>query len=135
MRSNYWMPFTANRQFFKNPKIIKSAKGLYYTTDHGNKIIDGISGLWCSNLGHARPELAHAISRQISKLDYATAFQVGHDSVFELTNKIVSCTHESESTKKLKHIFFTSSGSESVDTALKIALAYHKACGLDQKIF
>lgn len=132
--TSYWMPFTANRQFHKNPKVINSAKGLYYYTKDGAKILDGISGLWCSPLGHGREEIASAVKNQLLELDYATAFQVGHTQAYKLTDRLVEQVNKSPYTNKLKHIFFTNSGSESADTALKIALAYHKSQGNNSKI-
>lgn len=133
MYSSYLMPFTANRQFQNNPKIFTSAKGLYYYTQDGKQILDGMSGLWCCNLGHGRPEIISAINKQLNTLDYATAFQVGHESAFELSTKLVEMSAQSEYTKNLQHVFFCNSGSEAVDTALKIALAYHKANGEHQR--
>ena len=84
----HWMPYTGNRDFKANPRMIVSAEGCYYTDIHGRKILDGLSGLWCCGLGHARPEITEAVSRQISKLDDAPAFQYGHPLSFELANKI-----------------------------------------------
>lgn len=133
MNTSYWMPFTANRQFRKSPKFIESAQGLYYYTKDNKKIIDGISGLWCSNLGHGRTEITEAVQQQLSKLDYATTFQIGNESAFLLSEKLVELASKSEHTKHLKHVFYTNSGSESADTALKIALAYQKACGKTNK--
>lgn len=132
--STYWMPFTANRSFSKNPKMIHSAYGMYYYTAAGTKILDGISGLWCVNLGHGRPEIVDAVSKQMSKLDYATAFQVSHNSVHSLSDRLINLLGSNEYTNKLKHVFFTNSGSEAVDTSLKIALAYHKAKNSPDKI-
>lgn len=133
MFDSYWMPFTANRQFKHNPKILTSAQGIYYQTSDGNKILDGISGLWCCNLGHARPEIADAVNNQILNLDYATAFQVGNEPAFKLANRLVELSSVSPATNNLKNVFFCNSGSEAVDTALKIALAYHKANGEPQR--
>ena len=132
MHDSYWMPFTANRQFKNNPKILSSARGIYYFTGN-QKILDGMSGLWCCNLGHARTEIASAVNQQINNLDYATAFQLGHNTAFELANKLVELSNQSPSTNNLKNVFFCNSGSEAVDTSLKVALAYHKANGQPQR--
>jgi beta-alanine--pyruvate transaminase len=120
----YWMPFTANRQFKADPRLIVGASGLYYRTEDGREILDGTSGLWCVNAGHGRPEIAAAVSQQIMELDYAPAFQMSHPLAFRLANEVAKLTPPG-----LDRVFFTNSGSESVDTALKIALAYHRARG------
>ena len=126
--SAFWMPFTANRKFASQPKIIEGGDGMYYTTEDGRKIIDGTAGLWCCNAGHSRPEIVEAVSSQIKKLDYAPSFQLGHPKAFELAERLVALSPAS-----LDHVFFTNSGSESVDTALKIALAYQQLRGKGQK--
>ncbi|WP_282025415.1 aspartate aminotransferase family protein [Limimaricola cinnabarinus] len=120
----YWMPFTANRQFKDNPRMIASAEGMYYTTTDGRKVMDGTAGLWCVNAGHRAPRITEAVQRQVEELDYAPAFQMGHPKAFELASRLAELAPG-----KLNHVFFTNSGSESVETALKIALAYHKARG------
>ncbi|SDE81064.1 aspartate aminotransferase family protein [Limimaricola pyoseonensis] len=120
----YWMPFTANRQFKGNPRMIASAEGMYYTTTEGRKVMDGTAGLWCVNAGHRAPRITEAVQRQVEELDYAPAFQMGHPKAFELASRLAELAPG-----KLNHVFFTNSGSESVETALKIALAYHKARG------
>ncbi len=120
----YWMPFTANRAFKANPRFLVSASGTRYRADDGREILDGISGLWCCNAGHSHPRIVDAIQRQAAELDYATAFQVGHPTVFRLAERLAGMAPEG-----LDAVFFTNSGSESVDTALKIALAYHHARG------
>lgn len=120
----YWMPFTANRQFKAAPRMLVGAKGMHYTTDDGREIIDGIAGMWCVNAGHGRSEIIEAIKTQVDQLDYATAFQMGHPGAFELASKLANMLPGD-----LNHIFFANSGSEAVDTALKIALAYHQARG------
>lgn len=120
----FWMPFTANRQYKSEPRVLTSAEGMYYTTDDGRKIIDGTAGLWCSNAGHARKEITEAVSQQIQTLDFAPTFQMGHPLPFKLAKELVK-----HSPDGLDHVFFTNSGSESADTALKIALAYHRAKG------
>ena len=120
----FWMPFTANRQYKAAPRMIVSAEGMHYTTEDGRKILDGTAGLWCTNAGHARSEITEAVSKQIQDLDFAPTFQMGHPLPFELAQKLVK-----HSPAGLDHVFFTNSGSESADTALKIALAYHRAKG------
>ncbi|WP_019643922.1 aspartate aminotransferase family protein [Novispirillum itersonii] len=120
----FWMPFTANRQFKSNPRLLVKAEGMYYTTSDNRQVIDGTAGLWCVNAGHAQPKIVEAIQQQALELDYAPAFQMGHPKAFELAARLVSMIPGD-----LDHVFFTNSGSESVDTALKIALAYHRAKG------
>lgn len=126
--SAFWMPFTANRQFKAHPRILASAHGMYYASADGRKILDGVAGLWCVNAGHGRAEIAEAVERQLQTLDYATAFQMGHQGAFELAARLARITPEG-----LDRIFFVNSGSEAVDTALKIALAYHRARGEGQR--
>ena len=120
----YWMPFTANRDFKQSPLLIASAKGHYYISNDGRKIYDGFSGLWTSGIGHCHPKIVEAVQNQVATLDLCMGFQLGHDSAFELANKLTHLAPEG-----LDHAFFTNSGSESVDTALKIALGYHRARG------
>ena len=120
----FWMPFSANRQFKKNPRMLVRAEGMHYWNADGERLLDGTSGLWCVNAGHARPQIAEAVGKQLMELDYAPAFQMGHPKVFELAARLVSIAPTG-----LDHVFFTNSGSESVDTALKIALAYHRVKG------
>ncbi|MGH6776903.1 MAG: aspartate aminotransferase family protein [Bradyrhizobium sp.] len=120
----FWMPFTANRQFKAAPRLFASAQGMHYTTVDGRKVMDGSSGLWCVNAGHGRPQIAAAVERQLMTLDYAPSFQMGHPLAFDFAEKLVAIAPQG-----LDRIFFTNSGSESVDTALKIALAYHRAAG------
>jgi beta-alanine--pyruvate transaminase len=120
----YWMPFTANRQFKDKPRMLARASGMYYETPEGRKILDGVAGLWCVNAGHGRREITAAVAKQLEVMDYAPPFQIGHPDAFELANQLVKI-----SPAGLGHVFFTNSGSESVDTALKIALAYHRAKG------
>jgi beta-alanine--pyruvate transaminase len=122
--ASYWMPFTANRQFKANPRLLSGAKGVHYTTEDGRTLIDSSAGLWCVNAGHGRPEIADAVHRQLMTMDYAPPFQMGHPLAFEFASRLTKLTPDG-----LDHVFFTNSGSESVDTALKIALAYHKARG------
>jgi len=120
----FWMPFTANRQFKAHPRLLAKASGMHYWTPDGRQVLDGVAGLWCVNAGHGRREITEAVSRQIAEMDYAPPFQMGHPAAFELANEIVRWLPAT-----LDHVFFTNSGSESVDTALKIALAYHRARG------
>ncbi|MDE1940366.1 MAG: aminotransferase class III-fold pyridoxal phosphate-dependent enzyme, partial [Alphaproteobacteria bacterium] len=118
------MPFTGNRAFKQHPRMMASADGMYYRTVDGREIVDGISGLWCCNAGHNRPRIVDAIRKQAGELDYSPAFQIGHHKAFELANRLVKLMPGT-----LDHVFFTNSGSESVETALKIALAYHRIRG------
>jgi len=120
----YWMPFTGNRQFKRAPRLLTAAEGMYYTSDDGRKILDGTAGLWCVNAGHGRPEITEAIRRQAGELDYAPSFQLGHPIAFELAARLTATLPGD-----LDHVFYCNSGSEAVDTALKIALAYHQAKG------
>jgi beta-alanine--pyruvate transaminase len=122
--SAFWMPFTANRQFKQAPRMLVAAKDMHYTASDGRKILDGTAGLWCVNAGHCRPKITEAIQKQAAELDYAPAFQMGHPIVFELANRLVDVAP-----KGMEHVFFTNSGSELVDTALKMAIAYHRARG------
>ncbi|OHV71521.1 omega amino acid--pyruvate aminotransferase [Mesorhizobium sp. LCM 4576] len=122
--SAFWMPFTANRQFKQAPRMFLSAKDMHYTTSDGRKVLDGTAGLWCVNAGHCRPKITEAIQNQAAELDYAPAFQMGHPVVFELANRLVDIAP-----KGMDHVFFTNSGSESVETALKMAIAYHRVRG------
>src|SRR6186713_3738614 len=121
---SYWMPFTPNRQFKAKPRLLAKAEGMYYWTADGRKILDGVAGLWCVNAGHGRREITEAVAKQLETMDYAPAFQMGHAAAFELANGLVRIAPAG-----LDHVFFTNSGSESVDTALKIALAFHRAKG------
>ena len=124
----HWMPFTANREFKAKPRLMMAAQGCYYTDNHGKKIFDGLSGLWCCGLGHGRSEITEAATRQLATLDYSPAFQFGHPLSFELANKLKELTPAG-----LDYVFFTGSGSESADTSLKMARAYWRAKGLGQK--
>ena len=120
----FWMPFTANRQFKAKPRILAKASGMHYWTPEGRQILDGVAGLWCVNAGHGRKEIAQAVASQLETMDYAPPFQMGHPPAFQLANALVKIAPPG-----MDHVFFTNSGSESVDTALKIALAYHRAKG------
>ena len=124
----YWMPFTSNRQFKDNPRLIAGADGCHYITTDGRRVLDGLSGLWCCGAGHNRPEIADAVARQLRTLDYSPAFQFGHPLAFELANKIKSLTPPG-----LDYVFYTNSGSEAADTSLKIARAYWRQKGLPSK--
>ncbi len=120
----HWMPYTGNREFKANPRMIVGAKGCYYTDADGRQIFDGLSGLWTCGLGHGRPEITAAVTKQMATLDYSPAFQFGHPLSFELANKLIELTPQG-----LDHVFFTGSGSESADTSLKMARAYWRLKG------
>lgn len=120
----YWMPFTANRAFKAKARLVESACGTRYRTVDGRELLDSIAGLWCCNAGHCHPKIAEAIAKQAATLDYATAFQLGHPTAFRLAERLAAMAPED-----LKAVFFVNSGSEAVDTAMKIALAYHDARG------
>lgn len=120
----HWMPYSCNRDFKAHPRWLTSAAGAYYTTPDARQIFDGLSGLWCTGLGHGRREIIEAVSRQVGTLDYAPAFQFGHPLSFELANRIVARMPEG-----LTHVFFTGSGSEAADTSLKIARTYWRVKG------
>ncbi|VVE64017.1 omega amino acid--pyruvate aminotransferase [Pandoraea captiosa] len=124
----FWMPFTNNRQFKSAPRLLTRAEGMYYTSSDNRQILDGTAGLWCVNAGHCRTEIVEAIRQQAGEMDFAPTFQMGHPKAFEAAAKIAEITPQG-----LDRIFFTNSGSESVDTALKIALAYHRARGEGQR--
>lgn len=122
--SQFWLPFTPNRAFLSNPRLFQRAYGMYYETTEGAKILDAMAGLWCVNAGHAQPRIIEAIQRQAAELDFVSSFQMSHPLAFELAARLTSLAPE-----PLRHAFFTTSGSEAVDTALKIARAYHRARG------
>ena len=124
----HWMAFTGNRQFKKDPRILVSAEGAYYVTSDGRKIFDGLSGLWCCGLGHARSEIVAAVQKQVATLDYSPAFQFGHPASFALANRIKALMP-----KGLDYVFFAGSGSEAADTSLKLARAYFRAKGKGTK--
>jgi beta-alanine--pyruvate transaminase len=125
----YWMPFTANRQFKAAPRLMASASGMHYRMADGREVLDGTAGLWCVNAGHCRAEIADAIAAQARALDYATAFQMGHPAAFTLASRLARLAPGD-----LDHVFYVNSGSEAVDTALKIALAYHHARGEGRRV-
>ncbi len=120
----YWMPFTHNRFFKKHPRLLVRAEGAYYWTNDGQRLYDCLSGLWCCPLGHGHPKIADAVARQVKELDYAPAFQMGHPKIFSLASRIAGMAPAG-----MTHVFFGNSGSEAVDTALKIAVAYHRMKG------
>lgn len=121
---NFWMPFTANRQFKASPRLLAEAEGMYYRSDDGRRVLDGTAGLWCVNAGHGRREIAEAVGEQLRTLDYAPTFQMGHPIAFRFAERLGEIAPGG-----LDRIFFTNSGSEAVDTALKIAVAYQRAIG------
>jgi beta-alanine--pyruvate transaminase len=120
----FWMPFTANRQFKQAPRMFVGASDMHYVTADGRKVLDGTAGLWCCNAGHCRPKITKAIQDQAAELDYAPAFQMGHPLAFEAANRLIDIAPAG-----MDHVFFTNSGSESVETALKMAIAYHRVKG------
>ncbi len=119
-----WMPFTSNRDFKQNPRVIVGAQGHYYETADGRQVYDSFSGLWSTGLGHSHPKIVEAVQQQVAKLDYSMSFQMGNDKAFQLSEMLTDMAPEG-----FTRCFFTNSGSESADTALKIALAYHRALG------
>ena len=126
--SAFWMPFTANRQFKANPRLLAKAKDMHYVSDDGRTILDGTSGLWCVNAGHCRPKIVEAVQKKVAELDFAPTFQMAHPDAFTFADKLVKLLPD-----PLNHVFFTNSGSESADTALKMALAYHRLRGEGQR--
>ena len=126
--ASFWMPFTANRSFKRTPRLLCGAKGMYYRTPDGARILDGTAGLWCCNAGHGREKIAEAIAAQARRMDFAPTFQLGHPAAFEFANRLAALMPGD-----LDHVFFTNSGSESADTALKIALGYHYLRGKGSK--
>jgi beta-alanine--pyruvate transaminase len=124
----YWMPFTSNRQFKKAPRLFTKASGMHFWTDDGRQVLDGVAGLWCVNAGHARPKIVQAIQRQAAELDFCPPFQMAHPKAFQLAQAVAALAPAG-----MNRVFFTNSGSESVDTALKMALAYHRVRGDGQR--
>jgi beta-alanine--pyruvate transaminase len=120
----YWMPFTPNRQFKQDPRLLVSAHDMHYTTSDGRQLLDAIAGLWCCNAGHGRAKITAAIQAQAAEMDFATPFNMGHPKAFELASKLATLSDD-----LFPHVFFTNSGSESVETALKMALAYQRSIG------
>lgn len=125
---SYWMPFTGNRYFKENPRIIDRAQGMYCYTHDGKQLLDAVAGLWCCNAGHCHPKIVEAIQKQAETLDYSMAFQLGHPKAFEMANKLTGIAPDG-----LDYAFFVNSGSEAVDTALKMALAYHRVRGQGER--
>ena len=121
---HYWMPFTDNRRFKAKPKLVTAAQDMYFTTAEGRQVLDGLATLWCVNAGHARPRIVEAIRRQAGELDFAASFSIGHPLAFRLAERIAALAP-----KGLGHVFFTNSGSEAIDTAMKIAIGYHRLRG------
>nr|WP_264817034.1 aspartate aminotransferase family protein [Asaia krungthepensis] len=119
-----WLPFTANRQFRDSPRMLVSAKGMYYRDDKGREVLDGCAGLWCVNAGHSQPRIVEAVQKTVATLDFAPAFQMGHPLAFEAADRVARLAPN-----PLNHVFFCNSGSEAGDTALKIAIAYHRLRG------
>jgi len=126
--SAFWMPFTANRQFKAAPRLLARAEGMYYWTADGRQVLDGQAGLWCVNAGHCRPRIVEAVQKQVAQMDFAPTFNMGHPAAFEFADRLARIAPE-----RFSRVFFTNSGSESADTALKIALAYHRARGEGQR--
>ncbi|WP_457329338.1 aminotransferase class III-fold pyridoxal phosphate-dependent enzyme [Rhizobacter sp. P5_C2] len=124
----HWMPFTANRQFKQAPRLLSKAEGMHYWTPEGRQVLDGAAGLWCVNAGHARPKIVKAIQEQAAEMDFAPPFQMGHPKAFELAERLVQLAPSG-----LSKVFFTNSGSEAVETALKMAIGYHRARGEGQR--
>jgi beta-alanine--pyruvate transaminase len=120
----YWMPFTANRQFKQAPRLLAKSSGMHFWTPEGRQVLDAAAGLWCVNAGHNRPKIVEAIQRQAAELDFAPPFNMAHPKAFELAERLVELTPPG-----LSKVFYTNSGSESVETALKMAIAYHRARG------
>ncbi|HEX5611420.1 MAG TPA: aminotransferase class III-fold pyridoxal phosphate-dependent enzyme, partial [Burkholderiales bacterium] len=127
--SAFFMPFSMNRQFKKAPRLLARAEGMYYYTPEGRKILDGTAGLWCVNAGHCRKKIVDAVARGVATLDFAPPFQMGHPLAFEFADRVVQVAP-----KGMTKVFFTNSGSESVDTALKLALAYHRVRGEGHRV-
>ena len=127
--SAFWMPYTANRQFKKAPRLLARAEGMHYWTAEGRQILDGCAGLWCVNAGHCRPKIVAAVQKQVAEMDFAPTFNMGHPNAFEFAGRLAAIAPE-----RFSRVFFTNSGSEAADTALKIALAYHRARGEGQRI-
>jgi beta-alanine--pyruvate transaminase len=125
---SFWMPFTTNKGFKQSPKLLSSAKDMHYQTPDGRQILDGTAGLWCCNAGHGREKIAEAIKAQADRMDFAPTFNIGHPAAFEFANRLVDLMPGT-----LDHVFFTNSGSESADTALKMALGYHYVRGNGSK--
>src|ERR1041384_3451042 len=128
-QSAFWMPYTANRQFKAAPRLLARAEGMHYWTADGRQVLDGQSGLWCVNAGHCRPKIVEAVKKQVAEMDFAPTFNMGHPIAFEFAERLAGVAPE-----RFSKVFFTNSGSESADTALKIALAYQRARGQAQRV-
>ncbi|MFZ6734298.1 aspartate aminotransferase family protein [Undibacterium sp. Ji42W] len=126
--NSYWMPFTANRDYKEAPRLVASASGMYYRDQNGREILDGTAGLWCVPLGHSHPTVVKAVQDAVATLDYAPAFQIGHPQAFELAEQLIDYSGH-----KFGQVFYTNSGSEAVDTAMKMVLAYHRNRGEAQR--
>ncbi|PXX43206.1 aspartate aminotransferase family protein [Undibacterium pigrum] len=126
--NSYWMPFTANRDYKEAPRLVASASGMYYRDQNGREILDGTAGLWCVPLGHSHPTVVKAVQDAVATLDYAPAFQIGHPQAFELAEQLIDYSGH-----KFGQVFYTNSGSEAVDTAMKMVLAYHRSRGEAQR--
>src|ERR1700744_3432073 len=124
----YWMPFTSNRQFKKAPRLFTKAQGMHFWTDDGRQVLDGIAGLWCVNAGHGRTKITEAIQQQAAEMDFCPPFQMAHPKAFELAQKVAAIAPEG-----MNRVFFTNSGSESGETALKMAMASHRVRGEGQR--
>src|SRR3546814_629279 len=124
----FFMPFTSNRQYKKDPRLVVGAEGMYFRTPDGRQVIDSSAGLWCVNAGHCHPKIVEAVQKQVAELDFGPTFQMGHPKAFELASRIGAMAPGD-----LDTVFFANSGSEAVDTALKIAIAYHRARGDGQR--
>jgi beta-alanine--pyruvate transaminase len=126
---SFWLPFTPNRQFKANPRLFVAAEGMHYVTSDGRRILDAMAGLWCVNAGHGQRAIVDAIKAQAERLDFVSSFQMSHPAAFELAERIAEIAPPG-----LDRVFFTNSGSEAVDTALKIARVYHRARGEGSRI-
>ena len=125
----YWMPFTANRQFKKAPRLLARAAGMHYWDDSGRQVLDGVAGLWCVNAGHARPRIVQAIQQQAAEMDFCPPFQMAHPKAFELAERVAQIAPAG-----MGKVLFANSGSEAVDTALKMALAYHRVRSEERRV-
>ena len=126
-----WMPFSANRDFKNAPRLMNEAKGMYYKKPDGTEVLDGTAGLWCCNAGHGNKKIVSAIQEQAAKMDYAPSFQMGHPLGFQAAQKLMEMVPAND----FQNVFFTNSGSEAVDTVLKIALAYQQHRGKNERTY
>ena len=125
----YWMPFTPNRAWKRDPRFVSAAEGMYYRAPDSRRILDAIAGLWCVNAGHCHPRIVEAIRHQAGQLDYASSFGLGHPTAFEYANRLTDAAPDG-----FDQVFFAGSGSEAVDSALKLALAFHAVQGQGQRV-